>query len=778
MNSRFALFFATHYGFVALIAILGWGIGDRLTSRINFRSTTERFVFCSALGLGVLSYLVLAVGLLHLFTRIVITSLLIVIVLWASPTWKKFAGRMIQGGIIKFRAFHVLLFLTLLPILLLPLYPPVQWDATSYHLAAAKIYVRSHAVVLTPYLRFPVFPQTNEMLFSLMLLLFDDISAQLVEFLMMALVAIAIYSWGQRIRNERAGLWAAILWLSNPLVLWLGASAYVDIGLTLFLTLAVYAFFNWMESRDDGWLVISAGFFGFAAGTKYLALFLIGVFGLFVCYLAIREKKFRDVLLFSTVLLAVASPWYLRNAYYTGDPIWPYLSSKLGYSFWSAGDLQTMFQEQASYGTGKTLKSLVELPWNLAFSSATFHASKTPLAVSYLFLLPLCLWEATKKRQSAAIMIVAALYTLFWFSTVQVARYLLPAVPLLSLGAACAIDRFLKVLVHPEKQPWRAGLKVIVTVSLLTCGWKGGSALIPELLPPATPQERVSYLERNVRAYGAIEFLNQLKGKNYTVYALGSPNLAYFADGGLVGDWFGPARYSRILNHFSDPGALVNQIRGLGADFFLLDESAGPGEAHSFDAFENTFLDGHLKLVYARSYLLLFKVLDKPEEIDEGSELLSNDGFEDISRGAPISWTIFGTPVVDNSGRYSHRGLTAVQSDQNSWLIQAVAVNRCGRYLLRNFSRATGPDQFVRLQVNWLDENRHFLGTDIEVFGADPSWQKHSMPIMAPDGAFWAEVYASVHGDSKVWLDDFSFVQLVYHDEQPRDISSECKLIR
>src|SRR5262249_19145906 len=136
-----------------------------------------------------------------------------------------------------------------IPILSLPLFPPTQWDATSYHLAAAKIFARSHAVVFTPYLRYPTFPQTNEMLFTLMLLLYDDISAQLVEFLLMLLVAIGLFAWGRRKFSSRAGLWGAVLWLANPLVIWLGSTAYVDIGLAAFTFFGVYAFFNWRESN-------------------------------------------------------------------------------------------------------------------------------------------------------------------------------------------------------------------------------------------------------------------------------------------------------------------------------------------------------------------------------------------------------------------------------------------------------------------------------------------------------------------------------------------------
>ena len=67
----------------------------------------------------------------------------------------------------------------------IPLYPPTAFDATVYHLPLAKLYAREHQLVYGEYFRVPVFPQNMEMLFTLALLLYDDIFAQLIETLML-----------------------------------------------------------------------------------------------------------------------------------------------------------------------------------------------------------------------------------------------------------------------------------------------------------------------------------------------------------------------------------------------------------------------------------------------------------------------------------------------------------------------------------------------------------------------------------------------------------------
>jgi len=268
MNVALLFFVLSHFSFLGLLALFAYLVGARVTRTVAYDSVSEKFSFCTGLGLGIIASAVFLLGLLHLLFPAVILALVGIasVLLWS--TWKELrrdTERAWRSMSWKRLVLYGSFLLLVTPVLLLPLYPPIHWDATAYHLAAAKIYARSHAVVYTPYLRFPVFPQLNEMLFTLALVLYDDLAAHLVQFLMMGVVATTIYAWGRRAFNARVGLWGAALWLSNPLVLWLGASAYIDVSLAMFLTLAVYAFFNWFQFRSTSWLLVSAAFFGFPA---------------------------------------------------------------------------------------------------------------------------------------------------------------------------------------------------------------------------------------------------------------------------------------------------------------------------------------------------------------------------------------------------------------------------------------------------------------------------------------------------------------------------------
>lgn len=771
MNLRLLLFVLSHYSFLGLLALFAYLIGARVTRSVAYDSASEKFSFCTGLGLGVIASAVFLLGLLHLLLPAVILTLFGIasVLLW--PTWKELrrdAERAWRSLSWKRWVLYGIFVVLVTPVLLLPLYPPTQWDATSYHLAAAKIYANSGAVVFTPYLRFPVFPQLNEMLFTLALLLCDDLAAQLVQFLMMLLVAMALYAWGSRVFNVRVGLWSAVLWLSNPLVLWLGASAYVDVGLAMFLALAAYAFLNGFHSRSTPWLLVSAAFFGFAAGTKYLALFPLLGFGLFLLYRAVRERRCRALLAFAAVAIAIASPWYIRNAWYTGNPVWPYFGSKLGYGIWTAEDAQGQIAEQTSHGTGKGALSLLLLPWNLTFHPAIFRG-EFALSGAYLILLPLCLLAAIREAYVRVLLVTVGLYTLFWFSTVQVLRYLLPAVPLLSVATAATLGKYVFRLRWAQAPILaRALTGSIGVVFLVPILWTRAAAvglvtapLIPHSLPPVKAEQRTSYLKQSLPVYSALEFLNRLKGDKYNLYAIPCSNMAYFADGGFMGDWYGVAGYAMFWDHLSQPEALYQQLRKLGANYFLVDINAGDNNALADILLSPNSLEGHLKIIYANKDALLFEIDKRPVQLFTGPELLKNSGFEQGSDGTPESWSAGGKPFLDNRGSNSHTGKAAVRAAGNNWLRQRVPVEGGALYVLRNFSRATNPAQLARLQVHWLDREQNHTAADWRIFPADLDWHAHAMAAQAPTNAAWAEIYASAH-EGEIWLDDFSLVELQY----------------
>jgi hypothetical protein len=260
-----------------------------------------------------------------------------------------------------------------------------------------------------------------------------------------------------------------------------------------------------------------------------------------------------------------------------------------------------------------------------------------------------------------------------------------------------------------------------------------------------------------------VEFLNRTRGDHYTLYTLEFGNLAYYADGRFMGDWFGPARYSLITDTSFRSPQLYQQLRKLGANYFLVAENHRDRDEVAESVLAPDFLNGRFRLVYAGLSSLLFELEDQPVEVAVPAELLNNRGFEQLSAGAPSGWSAAGTPLVDASEIQAYESRTAIRADRNDYLTQRVPVQSGAIYLLRNVTRAAKPGQFARLQINWMNRKGDSLvAVDIQVIPVDSAWHRHTLAAMAPPDASWADVYASVHEDSEVWFDDFSFAALHY----------------
>ncbi len=611
MEAEAILFFIGHYAFLIGVGILSYGIGRRLSQRVHFDSAAEQIAFCTTLGLGFLSYLVLLIGTLGLLYRWLILPVLGAVFLLCASAWiELFRG---VSSAYKKRVwlrwkpiiFMLLTILLIFPVLFLPLYPPTAFDSTMYHLVYAKIYTQENRIVFTPYLRYAVSPQTNEMLFTLAIRLYDGVAAQFIQFLMMGILTTGLFAFGRRHFSQRAGIWAIAIFLSNPLVLWLGASAYIDIGLALFVTMGIYSFFNWVHLKEKRWLILGALFLGFAAGSKYSALFFLILLGLIALCIGFKERRLLHPVLFLLIAAGVGLPWYFRNWHYAGNPVFPFFGQIFGYEWWSAQDVLGQLNEMHSHGMGRSLQSFLLLPWNLAFNQPKF-LMEAPYSRIYLFALPFLLF-GLKRSKIRELLVIIALYTLFWFNSAQVLRYLIPIIPLLSLILAASFENCLEWL-PPEKIQWmkKGVATVIIAIIFFSPGWTYAVKKVRnEGYPPYSKEEQEAYLMQRFPSFPAYQYLNQTRGRNYSLYALFDENMAYFADGIFMGDWFGPGRFEKIYSKFSNLKALHQELRSLGANYFLIRRGRIPIEPPP----EDFFSPSYFKLVYKNEHVLLFEIL-------------------------------------------------------------------------------------------------------------------------------------------------------------------------
>jgi 4-amino-4-deoxy-L-arabinose transferase-like glycosyltransferase len=443
--------------------------------------------------------------------------------------------------------------------------------------------------VFAQYLRFPLFPQTNEMLFALALLLSDDITAQLIEFLMVIVTAVALCSWGQRAFSLRAGLWAAGLWLSNPMVVLLGGSALIDPGLAHFGCLATYAFFTWASGKQTSWLVVAGVFSGLAAGTKHTALILIGMLAVITVFLAVRDRRWTYPVIYVALAVGIPAFWYLRSLYFSGNPVEPLLPQVFGYSLWNEADWQIQIADWTRRGTGKDLGSLLLLPWNLATRQPLF-GSDPPLNTVIYFALPLSLYWAVRSSYVRGLLALVVLYYAIWFYNAQIQRYLMVMLPAFMLLTAASLSYTLPRIPFLRRRSPHAVVTVLGVVLAIAPGWLYALNRVATKGPVPTMQaERDAYLAQSLPAYRAHQWLNAQRGSDYRLYGLMDEDMAYFTDGTHIGNTLGVGRFNDIIDRTGTGQDLYDALAVFDVDYFLVTAHRRQIELPDDDSFRSHF---------------------------------------------------------------------------------------------------------------------------------------------------------------------------------------------
>jgi hypothetical protein len=354
------------------------------------------------------------------------------------------------------------------------------------------------------------------------------------------------------------------------------------------------------------------------------------------------------------------------------------------------------------------------------------------------------------------LLLLAASYTLFWWGTYQILRYLLPALPFFCLAAGDAIDVICRRL--PTKR-WSTALGVVLLI------WPGWGYAFWRVywsgLPPAKIGARDLYLSTQLPSYPLYQFLNREHGRDYSLYALGSENMYYYADGRMMGDWFGPASYDRVVSQMTNGESLHQTIRGFGVRYFLVNFSRLklklPQDEHSRNRFQPLMI---------RSQSALYDLSDNPTRAIIGENLLANPGFEELLDNRPLEWMVQGNPQVDRSGAKCLSGqVAAYAASQTDVFYQKVSVRAGGVY--RMGYEAQAEDQTsARLHVNWFESSGKLIGADIQVVNVGSERKRYETDLIAPAGAAYGIMYISPQSTERVWFDDAFFAEVSFRKAQ------------
>ena len=522
---------------ISLEAVLCYFVGGRALRRLGleFRSFPERAAIYVAVGLGILAYCILGIGLLGGLNWIGFGLLIAGFLAWAGfeirrslrkrqaeerPKGKKREDK-------KTSRFEMAVIVMVGAILLVlvggSLAPPARfdWDALAYHLAVPKIYLADGRIHYIPFVSHSSFPFTMEMLYTLGLFLNGPGLATLNHLLTLVLTLLLLWGMGRRLWGGTAGVVGAATFISAPVVMWEGASAYIDLGYSLYYLLAVVAFAVWWMEGKRGWLILSGIACGLCLGTKMTGAIAFGSLTALLAYRMIRERSpWRDLAGFMLPAILVASPWYVKSQIWTGNPTFPFFYNLFGGRGWDGAMAEIYRQSQMKFGVGKGIWDLLRLPFDLVFRHYAFSdagpldVASSPGVIWLCFLPPLLLVRG-HDRVVKVLMTLALLGTLGWFFSMQYTRYLIPILAILSLATGYAAQR------AEREAALRMASRAVVMVVLVAglALWLPYNVVRWMVVLGHIPER--NYLQVEVSLYAALEYVNETAPPTATVGIFG-----------------------------------------------------------------------------------------------------------------------------------------------------------------------------------------------------------------------------------------------------------------
>ena len=444
-------------GLTGLVLFISAGLGIWISKpfKIQSWSFVELSIIAIPLGLAVIGYCVLFMGLTGLISPLYFICLLITLLIPSFRESVRFLYDFIQN--IKgfkstwkdFSLINKLLFsagtLTLTLALFQTFTPPWDYDGLMYHLQGPRLFLEAGRIIPLPENVLTFYPSTWEMIYMLGMGLGSDIFARLIHFSTLILFLISTYTFGKRFLSKLGGWIAASILLGTPILVLLGISAYTDIAWGLFQFLAIAIFLVWLKENEVRLLALSGLMQGLALGSKYLALSGAVVLLVFIFWFSKRmngtrinwKKSFLNGSVFGSLTITLAMPWYLKNYFWTGNPVFPFYLPQNIVDF---DQIKIWMGWINSFGTGKNWFDYLLLPINLYLLNGNFGSFLYTLDMPNPLFLLVFLYLLTRRYldfQQQVILDILSILTGFqfviWAFGSQQGRFLIPLYPSLAI---------------------------------------------------------------------------------------------------------------------------------------------------------------------------------------------------------------------------------------------------------------------------------------------------------------------------------------------------------
>ncbi len=496
----------------------------------------------------------------------------------------------------------------------------------------------------------------------------------------------------------------AAIFATMPLVLWELGTAYVDLFPAFFAVASVLAIMCWQRDGHLGWLLVAGALAGFGFAAK-LTMGLVIVAVVVALGLVGRGAwQWRERLL-SLVAFGLGGlvflPWIVRN----------YAMSATG-----SGVVQGVLVGQGSlvgqasnpddYGTGRSLLSLLRIPWDLAFNGARFsEAGAGDIGILLLLLLPLVVF-APRTRAIAFLVVTVVISFLAWALITQATRHglsvLALAAALSGIGVASAI---VATASRAQRLPGLAasGGLVLGLIAALLLLIPGGKFWLPVDFI-AGRETKSELIAEKVRAASAFAAADALLPPDTPVayFGLQYEGMQLYTEARLV--YFGLGQDYALMGE--TPDEVLTSLDRLGVDYFIWSRPETPRKEWRSTLLSTEFLREHTRILEGDRGGYLFEILPDGGEGwgQPDQNLLADPGFESLGRGDP--WTTV--------GRVKARKGVVTLGKWGSTLGQRVPAVGGSPYLLTASGTCPDPDDYATLVLRWFDAHDVELGVDTE----------------------------------------------------------------
>lgn len=496
-----------------------------------------------------------------------------------------------------------------LPIALLP---PTARDALIYHLAYPKLYLQHGKIFELPFAFYSYYPMNTELLYMLPLYFGRDNFAALIHMAFGLMTAGLIYSYLRNRIDATYALLGAFIFLSMPIVIKLSTIPYVDLALAFYSTGALLAFLVWKERNGVKWLIFSAAFAGLAAGTKYNGLYVPLILAFMTLYASRNDRPLKALLIFLSISIAVASPWYIKNAIQTGNPFYPLFFNIFGgLKIPEQPTVPIFLKRQLFYG--ENWFDMLSIPIRVFFQGRDDDMQYFDGVLNPLFLIFLPFAFRIKSREIGHTGVFSLFYFLLVFFTADMQiRFLLPILPALVILTVIGINRLMGL-------PKIKLLAVIATASLLSLNlvyfadYFGKKEPLPYITGNVSKDK---YLIKHLRGYDATLYINKYLPKDAKVLMIYAGDRGYYLDRNYYyNSYLSGQPMKEALEGSRDAGDVVKKIRGNGITHILLDERLlGEFMGNNLNEIQKglyyDFLKGHLKELHASDGYKLYEILN------------------------------------------------------------------------------------------------------------------------------------------------------------------------